>query len=54
MRFLKVPREDGEKIRRALASEGLLSKDYAIISEGDFVFLPIADVAGGSRKRNAY
>jgi len=54
MKFLKVPRGDGEKTRRALASEGLLSKDYAIISEGDFVFLPITDVASGSRKWKAY
>ncbi len=37
----KVPRAKGEKVRRKLDSEGILDTDYAIESDGDFVYLPL-------------
>jgi len=41
MRFVKVPKSKGEETRRELIQQGLLSNDYAIFSEGDFIFMPV-------------
>jgi tRNA (guanine37-N1)-methyltransferase len=45
MRFLKVPRKDGERTRQKLLAAGLLDNGYSISSEGGFVYLPL--VHGG-------
>jgi tRNA (guanine37-N1)-methyltransferase len=42
MEFLKVPKKEAEKVRRELIRENLLSKEYDVVSEGGFVFFPIA------------
>ncbi len=45
MKFLKVPRKDGEKTRQELLAAGVLDKEYPISSEGDFIYLPLASGA---------
>lgn len=47
MLFLKVPAKKAEAVRRELAENGALSKEYAVIKEGGFVLLPLQ--AGSSR-----
>ncbi len=42
MRFLKVPRKDGERTRQELLAAGLLDSGYPISSEGNFIYLPLA------------
>ncbi len=42
MRFLKVPRKDGERTRQELLAAGVLDNGYPISSEGEFIFLPLA------------
>lgn len=41
MRFLKVPRKMGEKVRRELMAEGMLSTEYPVLSEDDFLLFPV-------------
>lgn len=41
MKFLKVPRQLAEKTRQELAEANLISIDYEIFTEGDFVFIPV-------------
>lgn len=41
MKFLKVPRQAAEKTRRELAEADIISSEYAIFSEADFVFIPV-------------
>jgi len=43
MKFLKVPRQEAEKTRRELMEADILSAEYAIFSEADFVFIPVKD-----------
>jgi tRNA (guanine37-N1)-methyltransferase len=42
MRFLKVPRKDGERTRQELLAAGALDNGYPISSEGGFIYLPLA------------
>lgn len=42
MLFLKVPRAEAEDTRRRLISEGLLSNEYDVLTEGGFVLFPVA------------
>ncbi len=41
MKFLKVPKRKGEEIRKILIANGLLSTDYSVLSDGDFLLLPV-------------
>ena len=41
MLFLKVPKDQGEKIRQQLIAEGIFDPDYNIFSEGGFLFFPV-------------
>ena len=38
---IRVPKSEGEPIRRALMEEGLLDMDYRIGSEGDSILMPV-------------
>lgn len=42
MRFLKVPRKDGERTRQELLAAGVLDNGYPISSGGGFIYLPLA------------
>jgi len=42
MRYLKVPKKSGEKIRRELLSADIFVKDYPILSEGGFILFPVS------------
>jgi len=42
VKFLKVPRKEGEKIRRELISAGLFDSSYPILSEAGFVLFPVS------------
>jgi len=42
MLFLKVPKDQGESIRRELVRKGLIAKDYPVISENDYVLFPLS------------
>ncbi len=46
MKFLKVPRAQGEKTRRELIRNGLFCGDYPILSEGGFVLFPVSGQFG--------
>ncbi|MEW6748666.1 MAG: class I SAM-dependent methyltransferase family protein [Candidatus Micrarchaeota archaeon] len=41
MKFLKVPKKSGEKVRKELMAEGILSTDYPILSEGEYLLFPV-------------
>lgn len=41
MLFLKILKKHGEKIRQELIANNLISNDYSIISEGDFILIPV-------------
>ncbi|MEW6036134.1 MAG: class I SAM-dependent methyltransferase family protein [Candidatus Micrarchaeota archaeon] len=41
MLYLKVPRAEGERLRKELLSAGVLSTEYPIRTGGGFVFLPV-------------
>ncbi|MDD5339932.1 MAG: class I SAM-dependent methyltransferase family protein [Candidatus ainarchaeum sp.] len=45
MRFLKVPRKDGERTRQELMTAGALDNGYPISSEAGFVYLPLVSGA---------
>ncbi len=47
MLFLKVPRKEGEKVRKELAAAGVLDKGYDIIVSGDLVMIPVGKAWGG-------
>ncbi|MDD5171796.1 MAG: class I SAM-dependent methyltransferase family protein [Candidatus ainarchaeum sp.] len=47
MLFLKVPRKQAENIRQHLIGGGILSKEYAVIKEDDYVLLPVIRSWGG-------
>ncbi|MFN7991876.1 MAG: class I SAM-dependent methyltransferase family protein [Candidatus Micrarchaeia archaeon] len=47
MLFLKVPKKDGESVRRKLIEAGILDKQYDIINSGNFVMLPTSKAWGG-------
>ncbi|MCI0503120.1 class I SAM-dependent methyltransferase family protein [Candidatus Micrarchaeota archaeon] len=47
MKYLKVPRKQGEKIRRELIHAGLFDANYPILSEGGFVLFPVSGSFGG-------
>ncbi len=41
MQFLKVPKKDGERVRKELESKALISHEYAIQSNDAFIFIPV-------------
>ena len=41
MLFLKVLKKNGERIRQELIANNLLSNDYSIMDEGDFILIPV-------------
>lgn len=41
MRFIKVPKEKGEEVRRQLAEAGILAKDYPILHESGHILFPV-------------
>ncbi|MBD3210320.1 tRNA (guanine-N1)-methyltransferase [Candidatus Micrarchaeota archaeon] len=41
MKFLKVPRKLAEQTRQQLMEKGIISPDYDIFREGEFVFIPV-------------
>lgn len=47
MLFLKVPRKQAEEIRQHLIGGGILSKEYPVIKEDDYVLLPVIRSWGG-------
>jgi len=47
MLFLKVPRKEGERIRRELLGQGILSDDYEIAKEKDFILFPVLSPFAG-------
>ncbi len=47
MLAVKVPRREAERVRRKLIELGILSKDYLIKREGEFVLLPITEPVKG-------
>jgi tRNA (guanine37-N1)-methyltransferase len=47
MKYLKVPRAQGEKTRRELISKGLFAAGYPILSEEDSVLFPVSGPFGG-------
>ncbi|MFH0884854.1 MAG: class I SAM-dependent methyltransferase family protein [Candidatus Micrarchaeota archaeon] len=46
MKYLKVPRKQGEKIRRELVQSGIFVSEYPILNEGDFVLFPVSGQFG--------
>ncbi|MFH0737285.1 MAG: class I SAM-dependent methyltransferase family protein [Candidatus Micrarchaeota archaeon] len=42
MRYLKVPKKSGEKVRRELIHADIFVKDYPIRSEGGFILFPVS------------
>lgn len=47
MLFLKVPKKDGEKVRRSLLEAGLLDKGYNVITTGELILFPVSRGWGG-------
>ena len=47
MLFLKVPRKDGEKVRKELVAAGVFDKGYDVINTGDLVLFPVSRRWGG-------
>ena len=43
MKFLKVPKNEAEKIRLELVEKKIFASEYEVFSEGDFVFFPVND-----------
>ncbi|MBN1169832.1 class I SAM-dependent methyltransferase family protein [Candidatus Micrarchaeota archaeon] len=41
MRFLKILKNQGEQVRQELIASNLLSNDYPIIAEGQFILIPV-------------
>jgi tRNA (guanine37-N1)-methyltransferase len=42
MLFLKVPRKEGEKVRRRLLEAGVLDRRYDIVRSGDLILFPVS------------
>lgn len=49
MKFLEVPKKDAEKVRLELIEKKIISNDYRIFREGDFVFIPVNENYGNFR-----
>jgi len=47
MLFLKVPKKDGERVRRELVRDGIISNEYPIVSEGGSILFPVTRSFGG-------
>lgn len=41
MRFLKVPKKMGEEVRRELLAEHILSNEYPVLSEDEYLLFPV-------------
>lgn len=41
MKFLKIPKKDGEKIRRKLIEQGLFVRGYKVVSKGKYILFPV-------------
>ena len=41
MKFIKVPKSEGEKIRRQLIDENVFVQGYKVISEDEFLLFPV-------------
>ncbi len=46
MLFLKVPRVQGEDVRRELIARGLFAPDYPVLNEGEHVLFPVSSPFG--------
>jgi len=42
MLFLKVPRSQGEKVRRELILQGLFVGEYPVLGEGEYILFPVS------------